>query len=92
MSTNIIFNPAGYASFYSQLSTGKDNIHQMPAEPVSRWDTFSLAHMCIRGFFLGNNGQKLTIMHDSNTNRYVPAAVEIGCGTNILLNMHMLFL
>lgn len=49
----------------------------MPAEPVSRWDTLSLAHVCIKGIFLGKNGQKLSIMHDFNMNRYVPAAVEM---------------
>lgn len=64
----------------------------MPAEPVSRWDTFSLAHVYIRGIFLGKNGQKLPILHTLNMNRYVPAAVEIGCDTNILLNMHVPFL
>lgn len=64
----------------------------MPAEQVSRWDTLSLAHVCIKGIFLGKNGQKLSIMHDLNMNGYVPAAVEIGCGTNILLNTHMPFL
>lgn len=31
-------------------------------------------------------------MHDLNMNRYVPAAVENGYGTNILLNMHIPFL
>lgn len=65
----------------------------MPAEPVSRWDVFSLAHVCIRGIFLGKkNGQKLPIMRDLNVNRYVPAAVEASCGTNILQNMHVPFL
>lgn len=64
----------------------------MPREPVSRWDIFSLPHVCMRGIFLGKNGQKLPIMRDLNMNRYVPAAVETGYGTNIPLNMHIPFL
>lgn len=40
---------------------------------------------------LVENGEKLPIMRHLNMNRCVPAAVEIGCGTNILLNMQKSF-